>query len=92
MTTRLNTEPRLLWTDSRVATEMGLPTKRVQQLARRGILPAFKIGRIWRFDPEAIRRWVAMNSRNVLRDPVASSQIPVKKLEVCSQSETQRKA
>ena len=48
----------LLWTDAQVAAGIDVPKKRVQLLARLGVLPGFKIGRFWRFDPEAIRRWI----------------------------------
>ena len=48
----------LLWIDAQVAAGISVPKKRVQLLARLGVLPGFKIGRFWRFDPEAIRRWI----------------------------------
>jgi hypothetical protein len=59
MTLRPSTASALLWTDSQVAIGIGLPKKRIQLLARLRILPGFKIGRAWRFDPEAIRRWIS---------------------------------
>ena len=53
----------LLLTDTQVALEVGMPKKRVQLLARLRVLPGFKVGRSWRFDPDAIRRWIGeMNS------------------------------
>lgn len=48
----------LLWTDRQVAAAFGMPLKRIQQLARDGELPALKLGRKWRFDPDAIRAWI----------------------------------
>jgi excisionase family DNA binding protein len=49
--------PCLLWTDRQVAAAIGMNVKRVQELARTGLLPGFKVGRKWRFDQEAIRSW-----------------------------------
>lgn len=58
MISRSTAVPGLLWTDAQVAAGIDVPKKRVQLLARLGVLPGFKIGRFWRFDPEAIRRWI----------------------------------
>jgi hypothetical protein len=59
--------PRLLWSDRQVATAIGMTVKRVQELARLGLLPGFKLGRKWRFDPNALRAWIKRNvsARNV---------------------------
>jgi hypothetical protein len=48
----------LLWTDAQVAVELGLSKKRTQQLARIRVLPGFKLGRSWKFDPESIKWWI----------------------------------
>jgi excisionase family DNA binding protein len=48
----------LLWTDAQAATELGLSKKRIQHLARIRVLPGFKIGRTWKFDPESIKWWI----------------------------------
>jgi hypothetical protein len=53
--------PCLLWKDHQVATAIGMSVKRVQELARVGLLPGFKVGRNWQFDPEALRSWVKRN-------------------------------
>jgi hypothetical protein len=53
--------PCLLWNDHQVAAAIGMSVKRVQELARIGLLPAFKVGRNWQFDPEAVRSWVKSN-------------------------------
>jgi hypothetical protein len=50
--------PCLLWSDRQVAAAIGMNVKRVQELARLGLLPGFKVGRNWQFDPEALRSWV----------------------------------
>jgi hypothetical protein len=53
--------PCLLWNDKQVATAIGITVKKVQALARGGLLPGFKVGRNWQFDPEALRSWVKRN-------------------------------
>ena len=60
-TTSFPEVPRLLWNDHQVAAAIGMSVKRVQELARVGLLPGFKIGRNWQFDPEALRSWVKRN-------------------------------
>jgi excisionase family DNA binding protein len=50
--------PCLLWNDRELAISLGMNVKRVQELARRGVLPGFKVGRKWQFDPDALRAWV----------------------------------
>jgi excisionase family DNA binding protein len=50
--------PLLLWNDRQIASAIGMHVKRVQELARTGSLPAFKIGKFWRFDPSAIQDWI----------------------------------
>jgi Helix-turn-helix domain len=50
--------PCLLWSDKQVAAAIGMSVKRIQELARLGLLPGFKVGRNWQFDPEALRSWV----------------------------------
>ena len=53
----------LLWNDRQIATAIGVTVKRVQELARMGLLPGFKLGKHWRFDPDEVRSWVKRNSR-----------------------------
>src|SRR6202790_4848930 len=55
--------PDLLWNENDLAAAIGISVKRVQQLARQGVLPAFKVGRYWRFDPDAICTWVKQVSQ-----------------------------
>jgi len=50
--------PLLLWSKQHVAAAIGVSVKIVQELARAGLLPGLKIGRTWRFDPDAIRAWI----------------------------------
>jgi len=53
----------LLWGDRQIATAIGMSVKRVQELARMGLLPGFKLGKHWRFDPDAIRTWIKGSGR-----------------------------
>jgi excisionase family DNA binding protein len=48
----------LLWSDRQLAVCLGMSVKRVQELARSGLLPSFKVGRNWCFDPNAIVAWI----------------------------------
>ena len=41
---------------------LGLHPKTVQRLARRGELPAVRIGRYWRFRASALNLWIDVNS------------------------------
>ena len=38
---------------------LNLRTKQVYMLAKQGIVPAVRVGRLLRFDPAAIRRWIS---------------------------------
>jgi len=53
--------PCLLWNDRQVAPALGMSIQRIQELARLGLLPGFKVGRNWQFDPEALRSWIKRN-------------------------------
>jgi hypothetical protein len=55
--------PLLLWSKQHVATATGMNVKRIQHLSRTGVLPGFKVGRTWRFDPLAIRKWIEGRGR-----------------------------
>jgi len=56
--------PLLLWSKQHVAAATGLTVKRVEDLSLAGLLPGLKIGRTWRFDPDAIRAWVRGSGRS----------------------------
>ncbi len=43
----------------RVAQLMGYTVDRVQRLAQKGEIPAFKVGGSWRFAKEALQGWIA---------------------------------
>ena len=48
----INTDP--LWTVEQVAAFLQLQPETIRSMARRGELPALKIGKVWRFQKEAI--------------------------------------
>lgn len=54
----------LLWSDRQVSKAIGMSFKRVQELARKGLLPGFKIGKHWRFDPDEVRSWIKSNGKS----------------------------
>lgn len=47
-----------LWTVEDVATFLRLEVETIRCMARRGELPAFKMGRVWRFQREQIQSWL----------------------------------
>lgn len=67
MSTPNDPEMLLLWNDEQIAAAIGMTVKRVQELARNGAIPAFKIGRKWQFSPDAVRSWVERSSRSKRR-------------------------
>jgi len=56
--------PCLLWNDRKVAAAIGMSVKRIQELARLGLLPGFKVGRNWQFDPDSVRAWIKGSGRS----------------------------
>lgn len=49
--------------DDKHAGEMlGLHPKTLQRFARRGEIPAVRIGRYWRYRASALNHWIAVNS------------------------------
>lgn len=42
-----------------VAAVLGVSIREVQELAKRGDLPAFKVGRLWRFRLTEVEAWIA---------------------------------
>lgn len=49
----------LLLRSNEVAAILQLPRQRVCVLARKGLLPAIRVGRQFRFDPEKLRQFCA---------------------------------
>jgi excisionase family DNA binding protein len=47
-----------LWTVEDVAHLIRVKPGTVRAMAKRGDLPAFKVGKMWRFNPTAVRQWL----------------------------------
>jgi PTS system nitrogen regulatory IIA component len=47
-----------LWTVDDVATYLKLQPETIRSMARRGELPALKIGKVWRFQKHAIQQMI----------------------------------
>lgn len=60
-------------TVQQVAEHLQLSTMMVYKLAQEGQMPAAKIGRVWRFEEEAIDRWLKQKT-------VEPSELPFKKV------------
>ena len=60
MSTLPQFEPLL--TDSQVSQLLGLHPKTVARMARRGELPAVRIGRYWRYRASALNEWIELHS------------------------------
>jgi excisionase family DNA binding protein len=48
-----------LITATELSATTGIPKSRVFQLAREGQLPCIRLGRAMRFDPKAVKEWLA---------------------------------
>ena len=55
--------PRRIMTVAEVAEYLKVHRATIYRMARIGKIPAFKIGDDWRFDKDAIEKW--MNNRHV---------------------------
>jgi excisionase family DNA binding protein len=51
-----------LLSDEQVGQLLGLHPKTVQRLARKGELPAVRIGRYWRYRASELNRWIGVHS------------------------------
>ena len=58
-------EPSPLWTVDEVAAYLRLTPDTVRAMVRRKKLPCIRIGRVIRFDSEAIRQWVVNQQKPV---------------------------
>ena len=50
------------------ARALGVSTRTIYSLARKGELPAMRVGREWRFSLRNLREWVANASQAMLRN------------------------
>ena len=54
----------LAWTSAQAAAALQVCDKTVLSMAKRGELPARKVGRVWRFSPDALRDWLTNSARD----------------------------
>ncbi len=75
------------WTISEVAEYLRLSVETLYKYVQRGMIPAAKVGRHWRFDKEAIDRWMAAQaqtgaSAEAVGSPRATSSVKATPLKV----------
>ncbi len=63
---------KLLRTDE-VAAVLDVPVNRVTTLAREGMLPAVRCGRVWRFPPSQLREWIDSGGAGSWKKPTGGS-------------------
>ena len=56
-------------TAEQVASILGLSTYTVRAYARKGILPAYKVGNSWRFSRASLKEWVESDRKHSAREP-----------------------
>jgi excisionase family DNA binding protein len=56
-------------TTQEAAAMLGAHIETVRRLARRGAIPAFKVGKDWRFSSQALRRWAAAQQETRQQQP-----------------------
>ena len=66
---RLREKGRLL-TTLRAAALLGVAPRTVRLWAECGYLPAFKIGKQWRFDEQRLQSWMESNNNSSLNSPL----------------------
>jgi excisionase family DNA binding protein len=59
-----NATPNPLWTVEDVAGFLKLQPETIRSMARRGELPAFKFGKVWRFQSTTIHNMFITNTRS----------------------------
>ena len=57
-----------IMTTNEIAEYLKLHPITIIKYAREGKIPATRIGRVWRFDKEAIDQWIALAQNNSERD------------------------
>ena len=53
-----------LLTPAQVSELFNLKVRQVTELARQGRIPAVKVGRLWRFPMDSLKRWIEENQNN----------------------------
>ncbi|MBS0417946.1 MAG: helix-turn-helix domain-containing protein [Proteobacteria bacterium] len=68
-----------LWTPVQAAEFLGLRPKTVARMAARGVLPAVKLGKHWRFDEVTLRQWSRDKAKENLK-PCPSVNGPIHRI------------
>jgi excisionase family DNA binding protein len=68
-----------LWTPIQAAEFLGLRPKTVARMAARGVLPAVKLGKHWRFDEMTLRQWSRDKAKENLK-PCPSLSGPIRRI------------
>ncbi len=71
--------PRRIMTAAEVAEYFNVGQITIYRLARSGKIPAFKIGTDWRFDRDAIDKWMTGRTSEVLKKSGAAVRASPKK-------------
>jgi excisionase family DNA binding protein len=61
--------PEPLWSDEQAADFLGLHPKTVQRMARRGELPAYRVGKYWRYRASELNDWLMLQSHRQIHPP-----------------------
>ena len=71
--------PRRIMTVAEVAEYLQVSKATILRMARKGKIPAFKIGADWRFDRDAIDKWTTGRTSEVLKKRSAAARAAPKK-------------
>ena len=53
-----------LWDANRAAKFLGIHPVTLAEFARQGRIPAIKVGKVWRFRPSSLKRWLDEQERS----------------------------
>ena len=68
--------PEPLWDDTQAAQFLGgLHPKTVQRMARRGGLPAYRVGKYWRYRASELSAWLVLHSSGQVHPPAHRKEI-----------------
>ena len=84
MKPRDDATPRRFMTVAEVADYLHVSLSTVHRLARHGLIPAFRIGRDYRFGRDEIDKWMADRTIEVLKKSAAAVRAAPKKIGTAS--------
>jgi excisionase family DNA binding protein len=53
-----------LWDANKAAGFLGIHPVTLTEFARQGRIPAIKVGKVWRFRPSSLKRWLDVQEQN----------------------------